>query len=190
VLAFCCSPAAIVCSAIALGRTGPGKSKGRGLAIAGLVIGVLGLLGSIGVAVAAIRSTPTRDGSGRITREGSLDVDDLRAGDCLSSTVSDGRVRRVDVVPCSATHRAQVYTVFDLPSGPFPGETEVGNLGEDGCFERLTDEEAERIADASDELSVSLFYPPSQSWNVGDRTVRCLLANRDGSALGETFPTR
>jgi hypothetical protein len=188
VLAFCCSPAAIVCSAIALGRTGAGKRGGRGLAIAGLVIGVLGLLGSIPVVVLAIRSTPTRDASGQISREGSLTIDDLRAGDCLASPISEGQTKRVDVVPCSASHRAQIYSVFSLPAGPYPGDTGVTDQSQEGCGTRLTDEERERIG--ADELSMSFLYPQSANWSLGDRSVLCLLSNQDGTALAETFPTR
>ncbi|MFC5379313.1 DUF4190 domain-containing protein [Aquipuribacter nitratireducens] len=44
VLAFLAPLIGLVLSVIALGRTGPGKAKGRGLAVAGAVIGALGTL--------------------------------------------------------------------------------------------------------------------------------------------------
>jgi hypothetical protein len=187
VLAFCCPPASIVCSAIALGRTGPGKNRGKGLAVAGLVIGVLALLASVPIVIVAIRSEADRDTTGRITREGSVAVDDIRAGDCMAAAPPETATTRVDLVPCTSSHRTQAYATFELPDGSFPGLTQVQEDAEAGCQERLTAAESARV-DVG-ELSVSYYYPQSTSWNLGDRTVACLVNGEDGP-LTEVFPVR
>ena len=43
---------AVITGIIGIKQTGAGKKKGRGLAIAGLIIGLLGLVGTIGIGVA------------------------------------------------------------------------------------------------------------------------------------------
>ncbi|GAA2634463.1 DUF4190 domain-containing protein [Paractinoplanes durhamensis] len=57
ILAIFIAPIGFILSLIAIFKTGAGKAKGRGLAIAGLIISVLIIGGSVAVIVAAANST-------------------------------------------------------------------------------------------------------------------------------------
>src|SRR4051794_3415095 len=57
ILAFLVAPIGFILSLIAIFKTGKGRSKGRGLAIAGVVISALLIAGGITVAVVVANST-------------------------------------------------------------------------------------------------------------------------------------
>jgi hypothetical protein len=82
-----------------------------------------------------------------------------------------GAIRSVDVTPCAKPHRAEVYTVFHLPDGDYPGEQAVTKQGENGCGTRLP-----RIAAGKQRgLRVDYIYPKRVNWQVGNRAVTCLV---------------
>ncbi len=164
---------------IALRRISRRGTGGRGLAIAGIVLGSswIVLIG-LGVAVAILGSaerSPTGDvvGAGRVTFE------DLRVGDCVSE-LPEGNSITVAVEPCSDPHAGEVYEVTTLPAGPWPGEDEVFRLSEGACAEALP---AYVSADAgSIGYEIFYFHPLEESWSA-DRNVICLATDPSGSPL-------
>ncbi len=152
--------------------------KGRGLAIAGVVIGIVVALGGlafdIGVGVLVANTTSYRD---------------LKVGDCLDDP--GGRVFRVSRQSCSSPHERQVFATFDDPaasSAPFPGTTPLRTLAEGECvtrFARIASSVPNRAA-----LRVFFLVPIESSWeNDDNRRVVCMVGNRDGSLLTGSLPT-
>ncbi|WP_300679027.1 DUF4190 domain-containing protein [Nocardioides sp.] len=93
----CAAPAAIVLGAIGLTRTGPGKRRGRGLALAGLIIGsVVCLLAATalvaGVVVAGSTLNDTPDGA------------DLHAGQCVDIDWAD----TPGLTSCAGKHDGEI----------------------------------------------------------------------------------
>ena len=169
----------IVFGAVALGRIRKSAKKGRVMAIAGIVLGTLWLL-AVGISIAlGVAGEADRADDGSVTRRGSVSVDALRAGDCPTS-LPDGVIRTIDLVPCSQPHRAEVYSTFTLTGSRFPGEDETIRLANGGCLERLI-----TFVGRPRESSFEIYYltPTSATWALGDRTVHCLLTTANGSLL-------
>jgi putative regulator of septum formation/uncharacterized protein DUF4190 len=157
---------------VALSRIRRSARGGRGLAIAAIVISVVWALVLAGLIALGVALTPSRDTTGDVTKPGSVGAAELKAGDCVTTVPTDlGAVRSLDVTPCTKPHRAEVYAVFDLPKGDYPGEQAVTKRAEDGCGTRLPtiDESKQRG------LGVDYIYPKRVNWQLGDRSVTCLV---------------
>lgn len=126
---------AVALGAVALSRLGSRPQAGRGLAVAGIVLGSLAVLAWAVILAVVLLGGPQRDASGRVTEPGEVFVEELTAGDCFNG----GRSNEVDVVtvvPCETEHESQVVTTFELPDGSFPGEQKVLSAAEAGCTDR------------------------------------------------------
>ncbi|NUS04261.1 MAG: DUF4190 domain-containing protein [Nonomuraea sp.] len=176
--------AAIVLGIVALNQLRDRVQRGKGLAIAGLVLGVLWLVGWAVFIVAVGADESARDASGKVTNTSDAYVEDLRAGDCFSGA---GRteVDSITLIPCASPHESQVVTVFTMPAGPWPGEDKVVAAAEDGCAAKgdplITDK-------AYDDLRPSFIYPQDAfSWR-GNRQIICIVdAARSGTTTGSAL---
>jgi len=167
---------AVVLGFVALRRIKRNPRKGRGLAIAAVVIGILLVLGGvaldIGIGYAISQSSSYRD---------------LRRGDCLKDPGS--RVFRVSRQSCSRNHERQVFAVLDdpaRPGAPFPGSTPIRTLADSECAGRLA-----RLPSVPNRGSLRVFFmvPSETSWDDDDnRRIICMVGNRDGSPLTASLP--
>lgn len=87
----------------------------------------------------------------------------------------------VPIVDCDELHDNEVYALFDLPDGGFPGVSAVGDEAESGCLDRFEayvgrDFETSRYV-------VSWLVPTSQTWGQGDREIVCFLFDADLAEL-------
>jgi hypothetical protein len=174
----------IVLSIVGLSRIRRSGDRGRGLAIAGLILNALLVVAMIAGGVLAVRSGAERDASGRVVDGGSVSVASLRTGDCVSERPS-GLVRNVDVSPCRSPHWGQVVAAFDLREGSYPGDEETERLADDGCLDRIPPDVLTRVAD--EELGLYYFVPLRESWS-SERTVNCLVFAKQGN-LTQVLPT-
>lgn len=110
-----------------------------------------------------------------------VDVLDMRLGDCLYSPTGDGgTVSSLSVVPCDTPHEDEVYYVFALEDGPFPGD-DMDDIVWDVCtaeFERFID-----IDWNKSDLEWWPLVPTQQSWNGGDRDVLCMAYALSGELI-------
>lgn len=170
---------AVVLGIFALTQLQRRIQRGRGMAIAGLVLGSLWIVGWIAFVVAAVNDAPERDVSGAVTQQSEVFVDDLKAGDCFSGGKGDD-VDLVTAIPCASPHESQVVTTFELPDGAYPGEDAVIDAAEQGCIDKgdplLTDK-------AFDELEPTFIYPDSYTWR-GDRSIICVVEAPSGTTTG------
>ena len=168
----------VILAIVSLGRIRRSGARGRGLAIASLIIsGLWVVVIVVGVAV-AITAQPDRSPSGQVTQPGRLSVQDVKTGDCIKN-FDEGRVARLDAVPCTQPHAAEVIGEFDLPSGSYPGESAITDQAESRCTDMVPSE----LANSSrTDLGVAYLYPQASNWAVGDRTVQCMVAS-DGAPL-------
>lgn len=127
----------------------------------------------------------SRDESGDVVGGGDVGALSLQVGDCLAdSTV--GEVNDVPVVPCNESHDSEVFSVFDLPDGEFPGDMTVDEDAEEGC---TGEDFAEYVGIeyAESDLDVGFIKPSRDTWNgIDDREVICLAATLDGTALKQS----
>lgn len=176
---------AVVLGVVALNQLRSGFQRGRGMAVTGVVLGVLGTLAWAFVVVAVVTGTddePVRSASGQVSAQSKVFVDKLKAGDCFSG----GRTAQIDLVtsiPCSSPHESQVIAIFDLPDGPYPGEAKVTAAAEKGCTDRMDPLLTDR---AYSDLDPSYIYPDADTWR-GDRSVLCLVEAPSGTTTGSAL---
>ncbi len=158
--------------------------SGKGLAIGGLVLSALWTVGIAGVTAIAVLTGAQRSEDGRVTEAGSVNVFDVRVGDCIEEVAEDPSATSVDAVPCADPHRAQVITTIALPDGDWPGERVVFSEADRGCLEAL---ESETTPSNRNELESFYLHPTEQSWEVrDDRDIVCIALTvqpRSGSVL-------
>nr|WP_241732225.1 septum formation family protein [Galbitalea soli] len=108
----------------------------------------------------------------------------LTVGQCVDDRHTAGTLATVPVVPCSAAHDSEVFDVFALPDGAFPGDAEVTHRAITGCSAAFTTFTG--VAPASTvTLDFSWFFPTAASWKRGDRGIQCLVFSV-GSGGGPT----
>lgn len=129
-------------------------------------------------------SKPVRDSeTGEIAEsQDNADVFSIRAGDCLNSSSLGTEVSAVPVVPCADSHEDEIYFVFDLPEGDFPGDFEVGELADETC----TAEFNNFVGKAWEESQLDWwpFTPTADSWSGGDREILCAVYDPAGKVTG------
>lgn len=165
-------PVGLVLAVVGLVRTSRRRRRGRGLAVAGLVLALVWTAGVGGVvAVLASRTAaPDRDASGHVTKPAQVTPGDLRVGDCVDTSRS-GDVTTVPVVPCGTRGGGKVYAIFRMPAGSWPGEPAVATRAEKGCTSRYT-----RGGQQADTPSDLAYFGPSElGWRLGDRSVVCVV---------------
>ncbi|WP_165969182.1 DUF4190 domain-containing protein [Actinomadura sp. KC06] len=178
----------IIFGIVALKQIGERGGKGRGLAIAGIILSCLWIVA--GVAGFLLRgsdsgsSTSDDPGGGRpttaVTKPEKVDALKMKLGDCINddsgatttATAEPVEVETVKVVPCSGPHDGEVLAVFKLPGDMLPSENQLRRLAEEGCDKRITSKIRRDPAGAS--LATSYYYPTLESWTSGDRNVTCV----------------
>jgi hypothetical protein len=163
----------IILAIVALNRIPLRNQKGKGLAIAALVISGVWIVGIVLAVALAGDGEPDRDASGQVTAPENTRPDKLRVGDCVAE-IKEGEVMNIKVQPCDQPNGGRVYAVFDLPAGEWPGLTAVQAAAEKGCTDRW--KASKQQADA--ESSIFYLHPTEDGWSLGDRGATCLLTPR------------
>lgn len=175
-------PLSVIFGFIALSQIRRTGQRGRGLAIAGLTLsGVWTVLIIAGI-VLAVTTRADRDESGTVTAGGSVSATALRVGDCISELQDATSISSLPAVPCTAAHKGEVFAVFDLPVGPYPGASAVDSLVQSQCNTRLDAYAPSTISNAD----VGLYYvfPLERNWRAGDREVVCIATSTSGTTTG------
>jgi hypothetical protein len=167
----------IVLGVVALLRIRRGVTVGRGLAVAGVAIGVVWTVVQAVVGVSLVqghlRSQPVP-----LTVDGprSAWVTQVRTGHCLAELPDDGPVGQVDLVPCAERHAAQVISEYRFAADSiWPGDADAARRVAGAC--QLTEAEAEAG------VATVAWAPSEASWDDGDRTGLCV-AHVDGGLTG------
>lgn len=147
--------------------------RGKGFAVAGLILSGLWTLAIVIGAAALLLSEPDRDTAGRVTSSGSESVFDLRPGDCMNDLEESAASLRVNVTPCGKPHDAEAASQFDLPNRDWPGMPSVTREATSRCLDEVST--AARGAPRSEEIGAFYLHPTEQSWETqDDRTVLCI----------------
>lgn len=105
----------------------------------------------------------------------------LEVGQCFNDPDAFTEVSDVEVVDCGEPHDNEVYHLFDLPDGDFPGATTVQQLANEGCLGAF-----EGYVGTTYDISlweVGLLQPTSETWDQGDQEVVCFLFDLNGEQL-------
>ena len=141
--------------------------------IAGLALSGMALSGCSVIQDLLGEETVARDAdSQEVVGAGSADVFNLHVGDCFNDETSDGGVTDVPAVPCAEPHDNEIYFIYDLPDGEFPGDAAVETAANEGCAAEF--EAFVGIAYEASVLDHWAIYPSEDTWTqIGDREVVC-----------------
>ncbi|MBO0817304.1 MAG: DUF4190 domain-containing protein, partial [Actinobacteria bacterium] len=156
----------VIFGIVALTKLRGRPQRGKGLAIAGLCLSGVWLVGIAAVLVvhsvtAAQRSAAT----GQITKNGHLDVFSLRAGDCFqnpSGSQPDPGLAQVTAVPCASLHNAQVIALLPVPGSAYPGRAGFRAQALPGCQASIA--AVVDRAKLTGTMKLIWIYPLPKSW--------------------------
>ncbi|MCM1976458.1 MULTISPECIES: septum formation family protein [unclassified Streptomyces] len=123
----------------------------------------------------------------------SEEIQDLRKGDCFNTAddlkdydKNDGRIAAptVDTVHCDEPHKGEVFAVFTLPEGPFPGAKKIVTLATNKCTATTALTDYVGAAELPDTLRIYFYGPHPSAWAFGDRDIACFLGDVRGSSTG------
>jgi hypothetical protein len=161
----------------------PVGTDGRGLAIGGVVLGLVGLLIGAVFVVLLVTDSSTTSGSGIVIGDVfSAPADDFAVGTCTQrpDTVTYANLASMD---CGIPHGGEIYFRGDVgPSYPtYPGDDAIFDAADAMClpaFGRYVGSSYEESI-----LDVYYFAPDERSWALGDREVVCIAMSSDGFDL-------
>ncbi|MFS0913149.1 DUF2510 domain-containing protein [Microbacterium sp. 179-I 3D2 NHS] len=113
---------------------------------------------------------------------------ELEVGDCLPLVEyeSDEDIYELPVLPCDVPHTDEVFFIYELDDGEFPGDEYLTDKTWDDC--RAHFEAFVGVAYDDSELDFYSYQPTRSSWiRAGDRTVHCIVFSYDevtGSLAG------
>jgi hypothetical protein len=170
----------VIFGIVALRQLRHRPQRGKGLAIAGLCLSGVWLVGIAAVLVVFSMTSAQRSAStGQIARNGHLSVLSLRAGDCFQnpsgSQPSPEELKQVTAVSCSSPHNAQVIALLPVPGSAYPGYAALRVQALPGCRASVA-----AVADRSKvtaTMELLWLYPDQQAWTGGQRTISCLIAD-------------
>jgi hypothetical protein len=179
----------LVISAIALSQS---KKAGRSNtpALAGIIVGAVLFVISIIVAItetnlssgtdsATVAPTPDPDESDADPTQ--TDVYSIVVGDCLDDQ-SSTEVLEVPLVDCAAPHDFEVYTDFAIAGDTFPGQDELDEQADTGCFDAF--EPFVGTSYEESQLEYTYYAPTESSWTAGDRLISCMILDPAGKSSG------
>jgi len=131
----------------------------------------------------APEATTTIDSSGT---EGEWYGGLLDVGDCFDDTIdADGEYVYTGVplsVPCDEPHDNEVYAVFQMAEGEYPGSDAFGEQGEELCDEAFTDFVG--VDWSVSPLSYLWIWPEEDEWDAGGHEVVCAVYLPDHKIRG------
>lgn len=140
----------------------------RRIPIGWLVTGVIVVAGGI----AGLYFNASRSSTGEITKAGDLSAIDLRVGDCFD--LKDPAADEVDDVTarlCTDEHEFELIFLGSMPDGEYPPEDEFTTFVDDNCVPAFDTYVGKAYLES--ELDIYWFYPVSDGWAEGDRSVQC-----------------
>lgn len=172
----CLPPLGLILGAVALTQIRRKGGRGKGMAIAGIVLSSISTL----LVLLMIASGEAREAWNGF-REGfqgaarSKNTQDLRRGDCFD--VPGGDLERVVVsvriVPCAEEHDAEVTGTYRIrKSDPAPGGPSGEEFAERTCLD-INDAYARDSWALPADVETYYYIPTEQSWARGDRTLTC-----------------
>lgn len=115
---------------------------------------------------------------------GSGDVFKLKVGQCFDDPDQFENVTDLEMIACDEAHDNEVYALFDLPDGTFPGVSVIKELAGTGCHDSFAGYVG--LDYASSVLDFSWLAPTPNSWENGDQEVVCIAYDLDLKKLTDS----
>ena len=136
--------------------------------------------------IGTVRITSIVAGLALVTTACSGSVFSLTVGDCFddwegSLSGATQEVSDVPIVDCADPHDNEVYSISNMPDGPFPGDAGVQDWTISRC--RGTFDAYVGSAYEESQLDFGALFPTAESWDLGDTEVMCFLWHVDFEKL-------
>jgi hypothetical protein len=170
----------VIFGIVALNKLRNRPQRGKGLAIAGLCLSGVWVLGIVLVLVITAQTASQRSAAtGQITKSGHLGVFSLRAGDCFQnpsgSQPASALLTQVTAVSCASPHDAQVIAQLPVPGTAYPGPAAFRAQALTGCKASVAaDADKSKLTST---MNLLWIYPEPQAWTDGQRTISCLVVD-------------
>jgi hypothetical protein len=170
----------IVLGCVALSQIRRRELKGKGLAIAGIVLGglwlaffALALIGALVGRSTSGTSAPLPSGASSRT----VNPFSLVTGDCFDNpATTPGQVQNITSVTqtaCDESHNAQIFATFAVSGSLLSYPSDMQTLAANGCSSRAAGS-LDR-AKLTSSMTVRELFPFESSWMAGHRTVSCIV---------------
>jgi len=111
------------------------------------------------------------------------DASDLAIGDCFDVPSANVDISSVQHHPCTESHTGEIFFITNYPdAATYPADNDFIQFAVDHCNPVFTTYVGATV-DNSPDLTVGLFYPQSDGWSSGDRTVQCYATRVDGGPM-------
>ncbi|WP_188111411.1 DUF4190 domain-containing protein [Nocardioides antri] len=154
---ICCAPVSLILGFVGLGRTKGGQRKGRGMAITGIILGLLGLLVWVGVGIAGVAGVNFLDSI--VTPE------NAEVGQCVNVD-EEGDEVFLREAECSEEHDAEIVAVAEVTDENIE---QVESLMVGYCAEAISEDDRAKLTDYLGDLQAVTEDPNDVS--VGDHLV-------------------
>jgi hypothetical protein len=165
----------VIFGIIALSKIRQQPQRGKGLAIAGLCLSGVWVAGIVALLVVNAQTASQRSATtGQITKNGHLDVQSLRAGDCFqnpSGASPAESLKQVTAVSCTTPHNAQVIALLPVSGSAYPGEAAFRAQAVPGC-EAAVRNNVDR-SKVTPTTGLQFLYPLPDAWTNGQHSITC-----------------
>lgn len=177
-------PVALILGIIGVRRTSKTGQGGKGMAIAGIVLGALTTIGwTILLLLLTIFATndDVRDAFEEGLQQGWEQEAGFDVGACLNIPDDAGNIGQATEADCAGEHTAEVIATTQLTDDEFPGDDSVMATADEFCVGEF----GGYVGAEFDASTLDLYYglPTSTSWALGDRQIVCYVTPTDGSSL-------
>lgn len=178
---------AVIFGIVALTQIPKRNQKGKGMAVAGLVLsGVWLLICGVGAAVGLFADSNKSGEPSSVLPKLPAATKNLKVGDCINGLLSQDMNKELrrnpPAVDCAEAHEGEVFAVVTMSGGTFPGDTAVQDRAESGCSGDALS--AYAPDDKTKDLEIYYLFPTSSSWALGDRDITCLVVNEKAKLTG------
>jgi hypothetical protein len=173
---FAVVPLSVIFGFVGLQRIRRLGQRGKGLAIAGLILSLIWVVVFVAVSVVGNGAATRQSSSGKITHRGNLGVFALATGDCFDNPTNTKDIETVTAIPCSQPHDSQVFAKFDLSGGDaaYPAPAALNKMADTGCNSRTGSIDKPKTTAG---MTIRVLFPQENAWADGQRTVSCLIVS-------------
>lgn len=154
---LCCGPLSLILGIVGMGRTKGGQRKGRGMAIAGIVLGVLGLIVNALLVIGIVA------GVGFFASV--VTPEDAEVGQCINID-EDGDSVLLREAECNEEHDGEIVGVAEVTE---ENREQVSSLMVGYCPEIIADDDFAKLADYLNDIQAVTEDPDDVE--VGDTLV-------------------
>jgi hypothetical protein len=168
----------VIFSIIGLVQIPRRRQRGKGLAVAGLVLSGVWVVVIVVIIVVAVASQAHRSTAGTITGSGQVDIFSLRVGDCFQNPPPGQAMlgmAQVTAVRCTTPHNAQVFAQFNATDATYPGRQALVLEARHACRAR----EAASLdkSKITSTMALHVLFPLPRAWTTGRRLLSCLVVD-------------